>query len=72
MSASEALGHQARDYVDLAQAAIDMAIAGGGDQKKIDRALKEMDKAADERAKGHSHHAIDHYKKAWAHAVKAL
>ncbi len=31
-----------------------------------------MNKVADERAKGHLHHAIDRYKKAWTHAVKAL
>ena len=63
----------------LAQAAIDDAIAGGGDKKEIDKALKEMDKAQKEldyMKKGtpdpKNDKAIDHYKKAWDHAQKTI
>ena len=57
---------------DLAQSAIDMAIADGGDPKQIDTALAEMAKAAKELAKGNPHNAINHYANAWDHATKSL
>jgi len=56
----------------LAQTAIDDAIAGGGDAKKIAKAEKEMTKAEEELDKGRCDKAIDHFKKAWEHAQKAM
>ena len=64
----------------LSQTAIEAAIAAGGGQKEIDRALKEIGKAQKEldhtRKDGTSDpkydKAIDHYKKAWKHAQKAI
>jgi tetratricopeptide (TPR) repeat protein len=56
----------------LAQDAIDAAIAGGGDPNDIEKALREMAKAQEELDKGKPDKAIDHYKKAWEKAQKAL
>jgi hypothetical protein len=64
----------------LSQTAIEAAIAAGGGQKEIDRALKEIGKAQKEldhtRKDGTPDpkydKAIDHYKKAWKHAQKAI
>ena len=56
----------------LAQIAIDDAVAAGGKTKEIEKAEKEMDKADEELVKGHFDHAIDKYKKAWEHALKAV
>ncbi len=57
---------------EIAQAAIDAAGAGSGDPKEVDKANEEMGKAQEELGKGKPDHAIDHYKKAWEHALKAL
>ncbi len=64
----------------LAQTVIEEAIATGGRQKEIDKALKEIGKAQKEL--DHTKKdgtpdpkydkAIDHYKKAWKHAQKAM
>ena len=56
----------------LAQTAIEEAIATDGDAKEIDKAEKEMAKAEDEYDKGNLDKAIEHYKKAWHHAQKAM
>ncbi len=56
----------------LAQDAIDAAIAAGGDQEEIDKALNEMIHAQNELDKGHPHHAIKEYSKAWKKAQKSL
>lgn len=56
----------------LAQEAINQAVAGGGDQKEIDKANEEMGKAQAELDKGKPDKAIDHFKKAWEHGLKAL
>jgi len=56
----------------LARTAIDDAISAGGDAKEIGRAEGEMTKAVDEFGKGKPDKAIDHYKKAWEHAQKAM
>ena len=56
----------------LAQKAIDDAVAAGGDQKKIDKANREMAKAADEIAEGNFSKAVEHFRKAWEEAQKAL
>jgi len=55
----------------LARTAIDEERAAGGDAKKLADAEKEMEKAADEMAKGHPDKAIQHYEKAWKKAGKA-
>ena len=49
----------------------DAAIAAGGDQDEIDKALDEMDKAQDDLDDLKPDKAIDHYAKAWDHAQKA-
>ncbi len=56
---------------DMAQATIDAAIAGGGDQSKIDEALKHMSTAVEKLAKNEPHKAIEEYKKAWEKARDA-
>lgn len=56
----------------LAKFALDTAVIKGGNAKEIDKARKEMAKAADELRKGKFDNAIDKYKKAWEHAIKAL
>jgi hypothetical protein len=56
----------------LAEAAIDAAIAGGGDANRIERAEYELAQAADALGRGHYERAIDHCKRAWDNAVKAL
>lgn len=55
-----------------AQGAIDAAIAAGGMQDEIDKALEEMAKAQANLDKGKPDKAIDHYSKAWDKAQKAL
>jgi hypothetical protein len=57
---------------DLAQRAIDEAVAAGGDLKEITHAQKELARAQDEFDRGRPDHAIDHYKHAWDHAEKAI
>jgi hypothetical protein len=52
----------------LAEAAI---AAGSSDDKEIAKAQDEMAKAADELEKGFPDKAIEHFKNAWLHAVKA-
>jgi hypothetical protein len=56
----------------LAEVALDDAIAGDGDPQHIETAQRELEKAAKELAKGHLGPAIDHYRNAWKHAEKAL
>ena len=41
-------------------------------EKEIEKAKKEFAKAAEELAKGKPDKAIDHYKKVWQHALKAI
>ncbi len=57
---------------DLAQTAIDVAIASGGNQKEIAKAQNEIAKAERALAKGHAPQAVNHYGNAWYHATKAL
>ena len=54
-----------------AQAAIDAAIAAGGNPKDIDKAQAEMAKAQKELDKGKADKAVDKYSKAWDTARKA-
>jgi hypothetical protein len=56
----------------MAQARIDMAVADGGSQSKIDDALEHMAGALEKLANGEPHKAIDEYKKAWEKARDAL
>jgi hypothetical protein len=56
----------------LARIAISEARDGGGDEKEIGHAEGEMRKALRELSRGHCHQAIDHYKHAWEHAMKAV
>ena len=55
-----------------AQAAIDAAVAAGGKQKDIDKALDDMAKAQEDLDRGKPDKAIEHYKRAWQKAQKAL
>ena len=55
-----------------AQGAIDAAIASGGTQKDIDKALAEMVRAQADLDKGKPDKAINHYRHAWEQARKAL
>jgi predicted extracellular nuclease len=57
---------------DLAATAIDDAIAAGGSEKFIDKALLEMEEAQADLDQGRPEKAIDHYKQAWHFAQKAL
>lgn len=56
----------------LAQIAIDEAIAGSGDPKHLAKAVEEFGKATDAANAGDYDKAIEHFKKAWHHAMKAL
>lgn len=58
----------------LATDALAEAEKFGGDkaEKEIEKAKKEFAKAAEELAKGKPDKAIDHYKKVWQHALKAI
>ena len=56
----------------LARTAIDEAIAAGGDQGRIAKAETEMATAQAEMDGGAFDKAIEHYKKAWHHAQKAV
>jgi len=56
----------------LAGLAIGEAIAAGGDQTEIDKALEEYAKAMDAIADGDYAKAVEHYRKAWQNAIKAL
>ena len=56
----------------MARLALDEAIAGDGDLKKIKKAEKEMAEALDDLAKGKYDKVIEHYKKAWKESRKAL
>ena len=56
----------------MAQDAIDDVTANGGDPKEIAKANEEMGKAQTELDNGKPDKAIEHYRKAWQHAVKAL
>lgn len=56
----------------LARIAIEEAKDAGGKEKEIEKAEKEMAKALRELSKGKYHKAIDHYKHAWKHAMKAV
>ena len=56
----------------LAATAIDEAIAAGGDAQDIAKAEREMGRALDDLGRDRPDKAIDHYKKAWSYAQKAL
>lgn len=56
----------------LARIAIEEAKDAGGKAKEIEKAEKEVAKALRELSKGKYHKAIDHYKHAWQHAMKAV
>jgi uncharacterized repeat protein (TIGR02543 family) len=56
----------------LASVAIKDAIGMGGDAKKIDKANKELGKGDAKAADNKFADAIEHYRKAWKHAQKAL
>ena len=56
----------------LASIAIEVAEANGGDPREIGRALQNMDDAAVYQLQGKPDKAIEHYRKAWQDAVKAV
>jgi hypothetical protein len=56
----------------LARIAIDEAKAANGDPKEIKEAEKEFAKALEELANGNPKEAIEHFKHAWEHAMKAI
>jgi len=56
----------------LARTQLDDAIAYGGSAKEIEKGEDEMEKAEEKRDEGDYVHAIDHYRKAWDHACKAM
>jgi CSLREA domain-containing protein len=56
---------------EIAQLALDEAVAGGGDPKVLANANNEMSKARQALAAGRPGDAIDHYGKAWQDAVNA-
>ena len=56
----------------LAEDALADAVAASGDADKIAHAQQELAKAADEAAKGRFDHAIEHYRKAWKNAERAM
>ena len=56
----------------LARTAIDEATAAGGDPGILAEAEQQMQKAADELAKGHVPESIDHYGGAWEKAQQAV
>ncbi|MHC4093706.1 MAG: ExeM/NucH family extracellular endonuclease, partial [Planctomycetota bacterium] len=56
----------------LAQVAINLAIAGGGNTSNIAEALEEMALAADDIAAELFNEAVNHYKTAWDKATKAF
>jgi hypothetical protein len=56
----------------IAQTAIDDAIVAGADPDQIARAEEEMENAQEKRDEGEYTHVIDHYRKVWEHALKAI
>ncbi|MBT8198000.1 MAG: ExeM/NucH family extracellular endonuclease, partial [Acidimicrobiia bacterium] len=70
--ASDVIAALVQVDADLAQGAIDIAVATGGDTKDITKALKEMVKAEHYLNKGKPDNAVDRYKKAWERATKAI
>ena len=56
----------------LAEVALADAIAASGDPHKLAQAQHELAKAADDAAAGRFDHAIEHYRKAWKKAEKAM
>ncbi len=56
----------------LARKAIDEATAGGGDPGILAEAEQQMQKAADELAKGHVPESIEYYGRAWKKAQQAV
>ncbi len=56
----------------LAQVAINAAIAGGGNAGRIADAQAEMAEAAADVVAGLFNEAVNHYKTAWDQATKAL
>ncbi|MCB9102574.1 MAG: hypothetical protein H6632_23765, partial [Anaerolineales bacterium] len=56
----------------LAQVALNIAITSNGDSSRIAKAQEEMAQAAQETANGDFDQALQHYKKAWTEAIKAL
>ena len=56
----------------MASNQIDVAALNGADPKQIEKAQKEYDKAADELANGKPDKAVEHARKAWDAATKAI
>jgi beta-glucanase (GH16 family) len=56
----------------LASNAIAIADLNNADSKKIEKALDEIEKAEEELAEGKADKAVEHYRKAWDEATKAI
>jgi hypothetical protein len=56
----------------LANAALDIAVATGGDRRDIAKAQSQLRYAARDIARHRYANAIDHYKKAWKYVIKAV
>jgi hypothetical protein len=56
----------------LAEDALADAVAASGDAHKLEHARHELAKAADEAAKGRFDHAVEHYRRAWKIAERAM
>ena len=56
----------------LAADAVEVAERNGAEQKKIDKAIEEIAKAEDALADGKADKAVEHYRKAWQEADKAI
>jgi beta-glucanase (GH16 family) len=56
----------------LATDAVEVAERNGGDPKRIDKAIDEIVKGDDDRAAGRADKAVEHYRKAWQGALKAI
>jgi len=56
----------------LATVAYNDAVAAGGDAKKIDKANDELSKGDARVSDNHFADAIEHYRNAWKHAIKAV
>jgi hypothetical protein len=56
----------------LAEGAIDIALATGGDERDIARAGDDLARGDDDADRGRPEQAIDRYGKAWSHAIDAV
>ncbi|MFQ5905626.1 MAG: HYR domain-containing protein [bacterium] len=56
----------------LGRTQLDDAIAYGGGPREIEKGESEMEKAQEKRDQGDYIHAIDHYRKGWDYACKAM